>query len=137
MALTFFESQEDNGTGELLFLNDWLKENPKTKEKIFEVTEFKAVKSGKGFMGITNSFQVFIWKNSKIAKMLVEAMNVWINIEPDTGYKVVIALEPKSKEGYKLGVDKDHKVTWFQMGNGYTTLELNAYSEESDLNPFL
>ena len=137
MGLTFFESNEDNGTGELLFLNDWLKENPKNKDKQFILWELKAVKSGKGFIGVTNSFQIFFWKNSKLAKMLVEAMNVWINLEPDTGYELVVVLDPKSKDGYRIAADKDKKVTWFQMGNGYTTSEGNAFSEETDLNPFL
>lgn len=137
MTISFFESNEDNGTGELLFLNDWLIENPKNKIQTFEVVEFKAVKSGKGFLGVTNQFQVFIWKNSKLAKMLVEALNVWINVEPDTGYKVILMLDSKSKDGYRLGVDKDIKVTWFHMGNGFTTMEQSAYSKETDLNPFL
>jgi len=69
--------------------------------------------------------------------MLVEAMNVWINLEPDTGYELVVVLDPKSKDGYRIAADKEKKVTWFQMGNGYTTSEGNAYSEETDLNPFL
>jgi hypothetical protein len=137
MALSFFEEPEDNGTGSLDFLNDWLEANPKNKEKQFSVTEIRLAKSKKGYIVSTGKFMVFLWKKSKVATMLVEAMNVWINVEPDTGFDLVIALDPKSKDGYKLGVDKDKKVTWFQMGNGFTTLEHNAYSEETDLNIFL
>lgn len=137
MPLSFFESVEDNGSGELLFLNDWIKENPKPKKKEFELIELKAVKSGKGLIGITTDFQIFLWKNSKLTKQLLEALDVWVNLEPDTGFKLVVVLEPKLKDGYKIGADKDVKVTWFQMGNGYTTLGVNAFSQESDLNPFL
>lgn len=137
MALTFFEVNEDSGTGELLFLNDWLKENPKNKTTIFEVTDIKAVKSGKGYIAITRSFQVFLWKNSKVTKMLVQALDVWINHEPDTGFQLLVVLDSGSKDGYKLAVDKDVKATWFQMGNGFTTTEQFAYSQETDLNIFL
>lgn len=137
MPLTFFETQEDNGNGDLLFFNEWIKENPKPKVKEFVVTEVKAAKSGKGYSVCTTDFQVWLWKKSKIAQMLIEAFDVWINKEPDTGFKLLVAIEPKSKEGYRLGVDKDVKVSWFTMGNGYTTLEQDAYLKETDLNPFL
>lgn len=137
MTLTFFEAKEDSGNGELLFLNDWLKENPKPKNKEFEVTEVKAVKSGKGYLVITNDFQVFLWKKSKVTQMLLQAFDVWINTEPDTGFKLLVVLNPKLKDGYQLAVDKEIKVTWFTMGNGFTTTVENAYSEETDLNPFL
>jgi len=137
MALTFFEAKEDNGNGELLFLNEWLENNPKPKTKEYEVTEVKAVKSGKGYLVLTNDFQVFLWKKSKVTQMLLQAFDVWINIEPDSGFKLLIVLDSKSKDGYKMAVDKDVKVTWFTMGNGFTTTADNAYSEETDLNPFL
>lgn len=137
MPLTFFESKEDNGTGELLFLNEWLEKNPKPKSKEYDVTEVKAVKSGKGYLLITNDFQTFLWKKSKLTQMLLQAFEVWINIEPDSGFRLVIVLDPKSKDGYKVAADKETKVTWFTMGNGFTTTEESAYSEETDLNPFL
>lgn len=137
MALTFFEAKEDNGSGELLFLNEWLEENPKPKNKEFEVTEVKAVKSDKGYLVLTNDFQVFLWKKSKVTQMLLQAFDVWINVEPDTGFKLLVVLDLKLKDKYKLAVDKEVKVTWFTMGNGFTTSVDNAYSQESDLNPFL
>jgi len=137
MAISFFEESEDNGTGSLEFLNDWLEENPKNKEKSFPITEIKLAKSKKGYTVSTGKFMVFLWKKSKVATMIVEAMNVWINLEPDTGFQLLVVLDPKTKDGYKIGVDKEKHVTWFQMGNGFTTLEHNAYSEEKDLNPFL
>lgn len=137
MALSFFEEPEDTGSGSLDFLNDWLEANPKNKEKQFPVVEIKLAKSKKGYIVSTDKFMVFLWKKSKVATMLVQAMDVWINMEPDTGYELLVVLDPKTKDGYKLGVDKEKKVTWFQMGNGYTTLESNAHCQESDLNPFL
>jgi hypothetical protein len=137
MALTFFESKEDNGSGELEFFSEWLEKNPKPKNKEFEVIECKASKSGKGYMLVTNDFQIWLWKKQKLAQQLLEAFDVWVNKEPDTGFKLVVVLDPKAKDKYRVGVDKETKVTWFQMGNGYTQWEQSAYSEETDLNPFL
>jgi hypothetical protein len=137
MALTFFESLEDNGTGELEFFNEWVKANPKPKSKEFVVTEIKAAKSGKGYMLVTTDFQIWLWKKQKLAVMLLQALDVWVNKEPDTGFNLIVVLDPKGKDGYKVAVDKEQKVTWFTMGNGFTTLEQSAYSEETDLNPFL
>lgn len=137
MSLTFFESKEDNGNGELEFFNEWLEKNPKPKNKEFEVTECKASKSGKGYMLVTTDFQIWLWKKQKLTQQLLEAFNVWVNIEPDTGFRLVVVLDLKSKDKYRIGVDKETKVTWFQMGNGYTTTADNAYFQDSDLNPFL
>jgi hypothetical protein len=137
MALSFFEEPEDNGSGSLDFLNDWLEANPKNKEKQFPIVEIKLAKSKKGYIVSTEKFMVFLWKKSKVATMLVQAMDVWINLEPGSGFEMLVVLDSKTKDGYKLGVDKEKHVTWFQMGNGFTTLESNAHSQESDLNPFL
>lgn len=137
MALEFFEEKEDNGTGELEFLGDWLKANPKNKQLEWEVLEIRAVKSGKGYILITDKFMIFLWKRLKVAAFLIQALDVWVNKEPDTGFALMAVIAPKSKDGYKLGVDKERKVTWFTMGNGFTTMAENAFSEDSDLNPFL
>lgn len=137
MALTFFESNEDNGNGELEFFGDWIKKNPKPKNKEFVVTEMKAAKKGNGYMLITTDFQIWLWKKQKLTQLLLEAFNVWVNIEPDTGFSLMVVIDSKAKDGYKVAVDKEHKVTWFTMGNGYTSMEQSAYSEETDLNPFL
>lgn len=137
MALTFFEDKEDSGTGSLGFLNEWLEENPKNKQKEFDIVEIKAVKSGKGYLLSTDKFMIFLWKKSKLVTQLIEAFNVWVNLEPDTGFRLVCVLNPKTKDGYQIAADKETKVTWFTMGNGYTQTEESAYSEETDLNPFL
>lgn len=137
MSLTFFEAKEDNGNGELLFLNEWLEQNPKPKNKEFAVIECKASKSKKGFMLITSDFQVWLWKKQKLTQQLLEAFDVWVNKEPDSGFKLVVVIDLSAKDKYRVAVDKEVKVTWFAMGNGYTTLDGNAYSEETDLNPFL
>ena len=136
MALQYF-TDDSSTSGSLQFLNDWLKENPKNKIQQHNVIEFVAVKSGKGFLCITELFQVFIWKNSRIATHLVEAMDTWINKTPDKGSLIVVVLDKKNKDGYQLAVDKDIPVTWFQAGKGYTTLEGNVVSTDPNQNPFL
>jgi hypothetical protein len=136
MTLQYF-SEETTTSGSIEFLSDWLKKNPKNKIKIHNVVELIAVKSGKGFLCVTESFQVFIWKNSRIAGHLVEALDSWINKTPDKGSLLVVVLEPSQKDGYQLAVDKDVPVTWFQSGKGYTTLEGSVISLDPNLNPFL
>ena len=136
MALQYF-SEESSNSGSLEFLNDWLKKNPKNKIKTHNVVELIAVKSGKGFLCTTELFQVFIWKNSRTASYLVEALDSWINKTPSKGSLLVVVLEPSHKDGYKLAVDKEIPITWFQSGKGYTTLEGSVVSEDLDQNPFL
>lgn len=136
MALQYF-TDESTTSGSLDFLNNWLEKNPKNKVKEFNVVELIAVKSGKGFLCTTESFQVFIWKNSRVATHLVEAMDTWINKAPDKGCLLVLILSPSAKDGYQLAIDKEIKVTWFQAGKGYTTLEGNVVSTDPNQNPFL
>ncbi|MDA3835964.1 MAG: hypothetical protein PF495_21555 [Spirochaetales bacterium] len=136
MALQYF-TDESTTSGSLDFLSDWLKKNPKNKVKQFNVVELIAVKSNKGFLCTTDSFQVFIWRNSRIATHLVEAMDTWINKTPDKGSLLVVVLEPSQKDGYQLAVDKEIPITWFQAGKGYTTLVGSVVSTDPNLNPFL
>ena len=139
MALKFFdEDQQSKGNGQLAFLNDWLEENPKNKETNFLITEIKRVQSGKGYMAITDKFAVFLWKNSKITKLLIEALEFWVE-NPDKGYGLFVVLKKPNKPDYVLASDTDLPTTWFTSKNGYTTTQDDAFLsiEESSGNPFL
>lgn len=139
MALKFFDADSSsNGNGQLSFLPDWLEENPKNKETQFLVTEIKRVQSGKGYMAITNKFAVFLWKNSKISKLLVEALEHWVENQ-NTGYCLYVVLKDPKKPDYSLASDPDSQTTWFTSKNGYTTLEPDVSSQDQSgtENPFL
>jgi hypothetical protein len=139
MALKFFEPEETSGNGSLEFLNDWLKENPKNKTREFLITEVKRVQSNKGFLISTTHFNVFAWKNAKLTKMLIEALDHYIN-ESKYGYELYVVLKSPTKPDYSLAADEETKITWFTTKNGYTTSEQNATSLEevdTDTNPLI
>lgn len=135
MALQFFDSTPDSN--DLLFINDWITENPKNKQKEFEIESIMAVKSGKGYLIKTDRFMVFLFKNQAIAKKLVEALKVYTR-EELSGYKLVVFLPKPNKPDFRLAADKETKVTWYEAGNGYSTSsELSASLAEAQANPFL
>lgn len=137
MALKFFDDDaQSSGNGQLSFLPDWLEENPKNKTTTFLVTEIKRVQSGKGYMVITDKFAVFLWKNSKIAKFLVDALAHWVEY-PDTGYELYVVLKKPDKPDYQLASDTERPTTWFTSKNGFTTVEPDASSVGENQNPFL
>lgn len=129
MALKFFEPEESNSNGSLEFLNDWLVENPKNKKTEFLITEVKRVQSNKGFICSTTDFNVFMWKNAKLTKMLIEALDHYIN-ESKFGYELYVVLKKPNKPEFSIAANDESKITWFMAKNGYTTLEENATSLE-------
>ena len=139
MALKFFDTEESNSNGALDFLNDWLVENPKNKKTEFLITEVKRVQSNKGFICSTTDFNVFMWKNAKLTKMLVEALDHYIN-ESKFGYELYVVLKKPNKAEFSIAANDESKITWFASKNGFTTLEENATSlEEVDttVNPLI
>lgn len=139
MALSFFEPKQDTGSGDTPFLNEWLENHPNNKKQQFLVREVIRVKSGKGYLVTTDDFSCFIWKNQALTKLLIEALEIWVN-EPDKGYAVYVYLKNPKKSDFTLGADKDEPVTWFNSKNGYTTTESGLASPDSVVeggNPFL
>lgn len=128
MALKFFEPEETNSNGSLDFLNDWLVENPKNKQTEFLITEVKRVQSNKGFIVSTEKFNVFMWKNAKLTKMLIEALDHYIN-ESKFGYELYVVLKKPTKAEFSIAANDETKITWFASKNGYTTSEENAISQ--------
>lgn len=139
MPLTFFEPKENPGNGDIPFLNEWLEQNPKTKQQQFLVREIIKVKSGKGYLIVTDDFNCFIWKNQSLTKFLIEALETWIKDEQH-GYAIYVYLKKPGKPDFTLAADKDQTISWFASKNGFTTTESSAISQEGavvDGNPFL
>ena len=135
MKLAFFDDVQESQS--LEFLDNWIKENPKNKKKEFEVQVVQRARSGKGYMLKTTDFIVFIFKNSRICKQIVEALGEYTK-RPEGGYPLYIVLTKPNKSDYRIAADKDTKVTWFEMGNGYTISNELAHSKDSEEgNPFL
>lgn len=129
MPLKFFEPEESNSNGSLDFLNDWLVENPKNKQKEFLITEVKRVQSNKGFIVSTEKFNVFMWKNAKLTKMLVEALDHYIN-QSKFGFELYVVLKSPTKAEFSIAANDESRITWFSSKNGYTTSGENATSLE-------
>ena len=127
MALKFFQEEESNGNGSREFLNDWLTENPKNKKTEFLITEVKRVQSKKGFIVSTEDFNVFMWKNAKLTKILIEALEHYVN-ESKFGYELYVVLKKPNKADFSIAANDESRITWFTSKNGFTTSEENAIS---------
>lgn len=136
MALKFFDEAPTSSTS-LLFLKDWLEENPKNKQTVFPIEEVIRVQSGKGYLVKTSSFATFEWMKSKQAKHLVEALDYYCQ-NPQSGYQLMIVLAKPNSPNYSLAVDDEKPTTWFSSKNGYTTVEPGyILGEEVGENPLL
>lgn len=139
MAITFFDdSASKNNQGQKLFLNEWLEENKNNKQTQFYIQEFVKVKSGKGYLVVTEQFNCFIWNNAKETKLLIEALETYVK-EPNLGRTLYVILKSPKKGEFNLGADMELALTWHAMGNGFTTLLDHVSSQTSELsgNPFL
>ena len=136
MALKFFD-EPSSSSGQLPFLDDYVKSNQNNKQKQFSVCEIRRVKSDKGYLVLTNKFSCFIWKNSAIAKQIVEALDHYVKTAK--GFDLVVFLPDPKKADFRLAADFDAPTTWFASKNGYTTLESESSSQEEIQggNPFI
>lgn len=136
MALQFFDN-EPTTNGNLEFAADYLKANPKEDGKVYEVTEFKITSSGNGYLLYTDKFMGFLFKNAKVTKQIIEALEYYAS-QPN-GYAFYAQLSKKAKNGINLAIDSDEPRTWFQSKNGFTQQDIdtgeNRQTENS--NPFL
>lgn len=139
MAIMFFHDESNSrNQGNKLFLNEWLEENKNNKATQFFIQEFKKVKSGKGYLVVTEDFNCFIWNNAKETKLLLEALQAYVK-EPNLGRTLYVVLKNPKKGEFNLGCDMALPMTWHAMGNGYTTLldHVSSQTDESSGNPFL
>lgn len=134
MAVTFFEA-ESIGSGSLPFPDEYLEKNPKENGKIFTITEFSLVKSGKGYLFKTDVFCGFLWRKQKTTNQVVEALEYYCS-QP-YGFALVCKLDKDVKGFCVLGVDTEQQTSWYALGNGYTTQEQLSSSQEQGGNPFI
>lgn len=139
MALTFLDDgSSKSNSGQKEFLNDWLKSNPKNKQTQHLVSEVRLVASNKGYLIETDNFLAFIWKNAKVTKQLIEALEYWVGT-PETGYALYLVQEKPNSPNFKLATDKELPFTWYSKKNGYSTIkdDLDLDTEGMDGNPFI
>jgi hypothetical protein len=136
MALSFFEEVESsNGSGERLFVKEFLEENKRENGKQFSIKELKLVKSGKGYILETDYFMVWLWKKQSLTQHLLEALKLYTTT--GKGYALFAVLDAKSKDGYRLAIDPEIEAFWYDLGNGCFSLQSPSSTSSPDHNPFI
>lgn len=135
--LQFFE--EVSSPLDIPFLNDYLKE-PKNRNadgSVHDVVEIIYAASGKGYVIKTENFMAFLWKNSKVTKQILEALNFYW--EQGNGFVFVVRIEAKTKNLFSLGVDFERTSYWQKKGESFYS-SLNPVEDiplMEQSNPFL
>lgn len=135
--LQFFT--DESNSLEIPFLNDYLKkpENRKADGTLHDVTEIIYASSGKGYVIKTERFMCFLWKNSKVTKQILDALNFYW--EQGNGYVFVVRIEMKTKNQFSLGVDFERTSYWQKKEENYFS-SLNPVEDiplMENSNPFL
>lgn len=132
--LVFFD--EIPSEPDLEFLDVKMVAKNKWDKKTFQVTEIVAVKSGKGYLLKTSHFQVFIWKNSTVAKFLVEALLHWV--KEGNGKALYVQCINSKNECFRIASSKGEECIWYSNGKKYSISPLLDIPEESEtVNPFM
>lgn len=135
MARLFFEEDTNSSPGEKLFATEYLAKNKKELGKHFTIQEITLAKSNKGYMLHTDYFVCWLWKNSKLTKMLLEALREYV--ETGKGYYLFVELTNANKDCFSIGMDSEISSKWYDMGNDcYSSTPRSTSSTESE-NPFL
>jgi hypothetical protein len=133
--ITFFEENNASNSSCDIFADEYLELHPSENGTTHVVEEITLVKSNKGYMLITKLFKVFCWKNSSVAKLLVEALAIYV--EQKYGYAVVVVLDKTAQNKYRLGIDGEMQTTWYGSGKKYSTMLDIPICDPLTSNPFL
>lgn len=138
MAIELLLTEENNFSGNIPWLKEWLKANPKSKETKFLITEVIASSKGNGYRVVSEYLQHWIWKNNKETKFLIEALEHYCS-NPDSGYALFICVTNKEEAKASIGIDKEIKMEWYATKKGFSLLreDLNRTTSLDDGNPFL
>lgn len=138
MALKFVVSEESN-SDDLPWLNEYLEENPEKEGKyVSAIQEFIIVP--KGIMVISLDYKGFLFKDSKIYKFLVEAMDYW-KVDPKNAQINGLFFTASSKPN--IAIDEEiTDVTVIFESKKRVTLRWGGKTKKSigdngDNNPFL
>lgn len=133
MSLRFFE--ESISTGSLPFVSEYLEKYPKTNGTILKVLSFTLVSSGKGYLIETDVCQGFMWKNSGLAKQVLEALSYYV--QEQTGYQFYLKLDKDNKNKFSLAIEPEELVTWFGTEKKYGLQQSSSDLVVEQSNPYL
>jgi len=139
MPIEFFK--EELETPNLEFVGDYLKDNPKSDGKLYDVDSIKKAKSGKGYMLYTSHFICWFFKKEAIMSQIIEALDYYCQV--GSGYILVIQLDKKAKKGFHIGIDQDRETVYVPLENqSYLSLHTSSMEviqkeNKDSTNPFL
>lgn len=135
MALVFFQAESNSRP----FLDEYIENNPRCEGQEHEIICIRANQKGNGYIIETKAFITFRFKNDATMKLLMEAMDLWI--EQEHGSKLVLVIALKEKGYHLLGADHEvarhwyfdpRKKSWSQEREDFGGTTANTKS-----NPFL
>lgn len=142
-----FSDDSSEGTGSNRpFLEEYLEETVVKFPLISLVEEVYLSKSGKGYVVRSEEFSIFLWKNNKLSKMLIEALKHYIS--QGEGNTLAIRVNglkenKKTKEttpDYELIANKNKIIPWYMdnAGKKYSVLPISESEEYiSKMNPLI
>ncbi len=135
--ITFFD-QDDNSSNDRLkpFVEDYIEANP-NDIGTYDVISVTRTRKRTGYLLDTEKFTIMLFENSKVLKLLLEALTVWH--ESGHGY-TIIARTQHMYPFYQLGTDLDRPTNWYMSKGKFFTAKENTTSTSELLdtrNPFL
>ena len=127
---------------EIPFLDEYIETNHPKLPILSEVQEVIFVKSGKGYLIVTELFSVFVWKRSKLATTLIEALTIYL--DRGRGYVLAVicdAVDNNNKPSFYIAANKDiEEITYYLSDDGkkYSVLPIsNTEKYVNDINPLI
>lgn len=113
MAFKRLSSESQQPKEDKPWLEEWLKslktqkEMKEARSATFAVKRIFKVKSGKGFIVETDSFNCWVWANSGDGKQLKQDLE----LIQASGMLLLLQIDGSVKQGFVLGVDPDLEAT--------------------------
>lgn len=126
MAFRVIELPELSGDGEIPWLTELLKAEPRYNGKMFQVTTVAF--STKGVMVVTKHFKAFLFKSNPYYDFLWEACTVWVENNLPTHALMALVTE-SSKAKFTLGVEDSLESHWVKKSE-------TLFKLKSDLQDF-
>lgn len=98
---TFF--LDDTVSVSLPFVNDYVTDQKKFKTEVFFIETIRPSKKGTGILLNTSAFIVFLFKNSKACKRVIEICEAY---QGDSYYPLIVKTTD-SDPFYQLGIDEE------------------------------
>jgi len=135
MALKFISPENQSNTDDLPWVNEYIQSYGDVGDA-FPVISI--ISGAKGYLVLTGTFKGFLFKDSSIAKFLIEALEVWI-ARPGHNHTLFAVANGQGK--LDLAIDDESDLsTWVKDKKGWEQKIKKTASSQSEAvtsNPFL